>query len=431
MFINRNFVIISNAVNSYCHKLTWGKCIKLKGVSKSVFEKRHVTTIVAARESLKDLVGGTKKLIGVSDESSKIEMAPVAESQAELPVRSMSDSYSELIIPLSNVVARQKYLNPSLKGVRFGRILEDLDTFAVYISYKHTVVDRSKKAAISIVTALVDRIEKQTDIVPDMDVKMTGNVTWVGKSSMEVTMKLQQEVNSAIQTILIAKFLMVSRNPATKKAAVVCPLKPETPKEEKIFQLGEVNKLVRQGEAKRNLLKTHPSEEEREMIHQLFLQTLDPNFQTFRHRVKPENSVWMEDTILKNLHICFPEARNLYNKIFGGYLMRIAYELAWANAALHCSSRNFSLMIVDDIAFLKSVEIRSLLLMSSQVVFTQDTSLQIHVHAEVIDPDDGSRSTSNNFHFTFRCHEPTIPTVMPKTYAEYMLYLDGKRHFES
>jgi hypothetical protein len=57
------------------------------------------------------------------------------------------------------------------------------------------------------------------------------------------------------------------------------------------------------------------------------------------------------------------------------------------------------------------------LLFVFQVVYTQDTNLQIHVHAEVMDPDDGSRSTSNNFHFTFRCHEPTIPSVMPKTYA--------------
>lgn len=36
------------------------------------------------------------------------------------------------------------------------------------------------------------------------------------------------------------------------------------------------SKLRRQEEANKNLLKTHPSEVEREMIHQKFLQTLDP-----------------------------------------------------------------------------------------------------------------------------------------------------------
>ena len=52
-----------------------------------------------------------------------------------------------------------------------------------------------------------------------------------------------------------------------------------------------------------------------------------------------------------------------------------------------------------------------------QVVYTQDRDIQIHVHAEVIDPDMGSQSTSNNFHFTFRCYEPKIPEIMPRSYA--------------
>lgn len=69
-------------------------------------------------------------LYRASDGMEKVELAYIAESQEELPVRSMSDSYSELVIPLSDVAARQKYLNPSMKGIRFGRILEDLDTFS-------------------------------------------------------------------------------------------------------------------------------------------------------------------------------------------------------------------------------------------------------------------------------------------------------------
>ncbi|XP_022340976.1 acyl-coenzyme A thioesterase 9, mitochondrial-like isoform X2 [Crassostrea virginica] len=431
MFLRKSWMLVRNAVNSSHLAHINRDCtpiVKHGRVLQAL--KRHLT-IAAARESLKDLVGGTQKLIGASHGAAGIEMSPVAESQGELPVRSMSDSYSELIIPLSDVGSRQKYLNPSMKGIRFGRILEDLDTFSVYASYKHTFVDRSKKAAISIVTALVDRIEKQDEIAIDVDIIMSGNVTWAGRSSMEVTTKLQQKLDSGTKTILVARFLMVARNPQTKKAAVVCALKPQNPEEEQIFQMGEESKLRRQEETKRDLLKTHPSEAERELIHEKFLQTLDPNFHTFRQQVKPDNTVWMEDTTLKNLHICFPESRNLYNKIFGGYLMRKAYELAWANTAMYCSSRNVSLLIVDDIAFLKSVEIRSLLLMSSQVVYTQDKDIQIHVHAEVIDPDMGSQSTSNNFHFTFRCHEPKIPEIMPRSYAEYMLYLDGKRHFES
>ena len=53
-----------------------------------------------------------------------------AKSQDELPLRRMSDSYREAIIPLgSDPKFTEKYIN-FYKGIRFGRILEDLDTFA-------------------------------------------------------------------------------------------------------------------------------------------------------------------------------------------------------------------------------------------------------------------------------------------------------------
>ena len=48
-------------------------------------------------------------------------------------------------------------------------------------------------------------------------------------------------------------------------------------------------------------------------------------------RIKPENTVWFEDAKWKNLIVCQPEHRNRFNKIFGGFIMRQAFELAWAN----------------------------------------------------------------------------------------------------
>uniref|UniRef100_A0A0M3IXM3 HotDog ACOT-type domain-containing protein n=1 Tax=Ascaris lumbricoides TaxID=6252 RepID=A0A0M3IXM3_ASCLU len=89
---------------------------------------------------------------------------------------------------------------------------------------------------------------------------------------------------------------------------------------------------------------------------------------SFRHRVLPPNHVWIEDAKLKNAVLCFPVDRNVYNKIFGGYLMRLAFELAWCNAAMYAKGR-VKIAAVDDILFRKSVEIGSLLLLSSQVVF--------------------------------------------------------------
>ena len=63
----------------------------------------------------------------------------------------------------------------------------------------------------------------------------------------------------------------------------------------------------------------------------------------------------------------------------------------------------------------------------SQIVYTQGNYLQTRVHAEVVQPRKGTVDTTNVFHFHFTS-EQEFPQVMPSTYGEYMLYLDGRRH---
>lgn len=45
-------------------------------------------------------------------------------------------------------------------------------------------------------------------------------------------------------------------------------------------------------------------------------------------------AVLMDETAYEKSLICFPFQKNLHNKMFGGYLMRKAYEAAFANASL-------------------------------------------------------------------------------------------------
>lgn len=178
-----------------------------------------------------------------------------------------------------------------------------------------------------------------------------------------------------------------------------------------------------------SLLKTPPNIDERLIIHELFLKTVNEKAATFKRLITPENTVWMDEAGLKNIIVCFPQERNLYNKIFGGFLMRQAFELAWANACIFSKSRP-RLIAVDDIVFKRPVEIGSLLYLSSQVVYTKDTNLQVKVHAEVVNSTTGIHETTNIFHYTFATEGITLSTVMPRSYSEYMLYLDGKRHYE-
>ncbi|KAL5004407.1 hypothetical protein ScPMuIL_017863 [Solemya velum] len=353
--------------------------------------------------------------------------------QDELPPRKMKDTFQEVMIPLSDAAVRQKYLNVFV-GIRFGRLLEDMDTFAGVVCFKYLVPHISQmdpRRPVMMATALVDKISlEKTPIAHDKDIKMLGYVSWCGSSSMEITINLEQEKNESWNKLLEARLLFVSRNVLTGGPAFVNPLQAEGLEEEKIMLMGEARKKERISEGQETLLKTPPNEQERQLIHNTFLQTMDPKSYTFRVRVKPDNSEWMENARLKNLIVCFPEQKNINNKIFGGFLMRKAFELAWVNATLFSKTRP-TVCVVDDIVFRRPVEIGSLLFLSSQIVYTEGSKMQVFVHAEVVNPKDGSHKTTNDFHFTFDTELADLKNVIPKTYAESMLYLEGKRHFES
>uniref|UniRef100_A0A8C7A3U6 Acyl-CoA thioesterase 9 n=1 Tax=Neovison vison TaxID=452646 RepID=A0A8C7A3U6_NEOVI len=126
-------------------------------------------------------------------EERKLLQSFLAESQKGLPPRRMRDSYIEVLLPLgSQPELREKYLTVQ-NTIRFGRILEDLDSLGVLICYMHTRIHEAKMSPLSIVTALVDKIDMcKMSLSPEQDIKFSGHVSWVGKTSMEVKMQMFQ-----------------------------------------------------------------------------------------------------------------------------------------------------------------------------------------------------------------------------------------------
>ncbi|KAG8450630.1 hypothetical protein GDO86_003053 [Hymenochirus boettgeri] len=406
------------------------------------FFNRSLKTAGVTHSTLPDMNGVRDRLRAIVGASSnwsdhvqamrerKSLQSLLASKQDDLPARKMKDSYIEVMLPLgSQPQLREKYLNV-YNNVRFGRILEDLDSLGVLICYTHTKSEMRQTSPLSIVTALVDKIDLQKQIIsPDCDIKFTGHVSWVGKTSLEVKMHMLQLHNGDYSPVLDATFVMVARDPENKGPAFINPLTPDGPEEENLFKQGELNKTRRVDFSTASLLKMAPTAEERQIVHDLFLHTLDTRTVSFRGRILPPNSMWMEDAKLKGLEICHPQQRNIFNRIFGGFLMRKAYELGWATACSFGGSRPY-VVAVDDIMFQKPVEIGSLLFLSSQVCYTKKNYIQIRVHSEVSDPNTREHHTTNIFHFTFMSDQE-VPQIVPQTYGESMLYLDGKRHFDA
>eukprot|EP00045_Choanoeca_perplexa_P005555 m.46915 g.46915 ORF g.46915 m.46915 type:complete len:167 (-) comp13183_c0_seq2:398-898(-) len=128
----------------------------------------------------------------------------------------------------------------------------------------------------------------------------------------------------------MASFTMVARDSRTGKAYQVNRLHPRSDEERRIYDRASALKDARKERASKSLDRLPPTEEERLVVHDLFLRTRDLN-----HSVKlPESMRWISDTAHESINMCHPQDRNIHNSIFGGFLMREAFELAWMSASM-------------------------------------------------------------------------------------------------
>ncbi|KAG0230228.1 hypothetical protein BGW42_001095 [Actinomortierella wolfii] len=349
----------------------------------------------------------------------------------DLVLKTMSDSYTEVILPFaSDKSLLEEYINVG-GSLRHGKIMEDLDALAGAIAYKHADDGKANSSPLTIVTASVDRIDFLKELGVK-DLKLSGHVTYVGYSSMEVFMKMEeiepQKPGGHGDTILVARFSMVARDALTGKAAQVNPMLLQNDVEKKLFQMGEDHKARKRVASDSALTKRPPTQEERFLIHDLYLEYSKYDDKEGKAK-KPDNVEWMADTKMSAIHIMQPQDRNIHDKIFGGYLMRLAYELAFCNASVFIGSRP-KFLALDEISFRAPVPIGTFLALDSQIVYAEGGdhhSFQVMVKADVLDVKAGTRNTTNTFWFTFRDPVKGTSRIMPRTYAESMLYLEGKR----
>lgn len=377
----------------------------------------------------------------------KSEASELAAPQPDpLVPRHMYDSYSELILPFgSSSQLMEEYINAS-GGIRMGKLMEHLDSLAGSISYKHMLgpgvqtLGRIQERGFYIVTASVDRLDMLTPLNPTRDLRLSGQVIYTGRSSMEVAVKMETiGMGQPEETVLLGRFSMVCRDANTHKARQVNPLIISTSEERSLHAMGEHLKQRRQTSALRSLSRVPPSSAEAEALHSFYLRY-------GQHDEKGENSldpaqgeqVWMGDTRLEKCMLMFPQERNVHQKVFGGYLMRLAYELGFTSTSIFTRGP-VRFLSLDGISFSRPVPIGSILRLTSQILHTTTPTesqfpmlVHVGVKANVVDVKTGSEQTTNDFRFTW-CRESGegVPRkVVPKTYKEAMLWLEGRRALE-
>ncbi|KAF4568343.1 hypothetical protein EYR40_010253 [Pleurotus pulmonarius] len=356
--------------------------------------------------------------------------------------RNMTDSYSELILPFgSSPELLEQYTNAA-GGIRTGKLMEHLDSLAGSIAYKHMLgpnvetLGKIHERGFYIVTASVDRLDMLSTLDPSRNLRLSGQVIYTGRSSMEVVVKMESIPVEGVgeETVLIGRFSMVCRDAYTHSARDVNPLITSTDAEKQLFALGDKIKHRRQSQLLRSLSRVPPSSEEAQVLHEFWLK-FGKEEETWKKSVSVDGKerVWMGETMVEKTMLMFPQERNVHSKVFGGYLMRLAYELGFTNASLFTRG-HVRFLSLDKIAFARPVPIGSILKLTSCVLHSTSTPqfpvlVHIGVKADVIDPKTGEEQTTNDFRFTWcRDHGPPLEkVVVPRTYRGSMLWLEGRR----
>ncbi|KAI3746727.1 hypothetical protein L6452_09166 [Arctium lappa] len=142
--------------------------------------------------------------------------------------------------------------------------------------------------SLLLVTAYVDKMVLKKPIMVDTDLKIIGVVTWVGHSSMEIQLEASRKL---------------------------------------LWQEAEKRNVSRK--KRRTQLKNVDCEREAERINALLAEgRVFIDMLTLADR----DSILIKDTCLQNALVCQPQQRNTHGRIFGGFLMRRAFELAFATA---------------------------------------------------------------------------------------------------
>uniref|UniRef100_A0AC34R6U7 HotDog ACOT-type domain-containing protein n=1 Tax=Panagrolaimus sp. JU765 TaxID=591449 RepID=A0AC34R6U7_9BILA len=353
---------------------------------------------------------------------------------SKLEPRRMHDSRSQILVPIaSDPEARIRYISHS-GAVRFGKLLEDMDMFSAWLGFLHNfgsveAMEEEKPIRRAMVTACVDKIDLQRNILSsERDMVLDGHIGYVGKTSVETIMRLfQEDGKGSMQQLLQAKFVMVSLDPLeTKKTVPVHPMSRPSVEEAVIFNAGVMAFKDRKQADQYSLFLRPPVPEEIQLLHETFLNSLGKDEHTYGQRPTRSGDIYMMDTQLQTTKICFPENKNIYGKIFGGFLMREAFELASATSKFFCKKPT-EVFAVDDIVFRRPVETGDTLIFTAWVTYTLQNCMQVRVEARVRNYD--KEQTSNTFHFSFRTRDDSpVSAVVPNKYNEGMMMLNGRRH---
>ncbi len=324
-------------------------------------------------------------------------------------MRPTDTSINRVLALSTDATLRRRFMvvdEPIQGNLRFGLTLELLDKLAEETSLGYV---RNFDPDARVVTAAIDSIRVRRPADVHRDVQFLARLNYVGRTSMEVGIRVEQGEDH----IASCYFTMVARNQSLP------PLEVRDALEQRRHERA-IRRRQRWREMERAVLEP-PTREEFEMLLRLHTEQEQPEFAGLRVR----------DLVAHSWERVYPEQENVPRKIFGGYLIHRAFQLASIHAEQLVDGRAV-VAAVNRINFKQPVRIGDKLRFVSRIVYTGKTSIAVDTKIERISRDKSIRDITNDCIFTFvhvdeQLRSQRVPRVFPASYDEDARYVAAYR----
>lgn len=329
-----------------------------------------------------------------------------------------------LTIPLgSDPALRRRYMlvdEDVPANVRFGLVLEVLDKVA-----EECALDFVRRAhpQARVVTAAIDNIYMRSAADVHRDLVFRARVNFVGRTSLEVGIRIEHPAGPGLAATHIAScyFTMVARS-TTGAGAASLVLPGFEPSDDLAVRRWERAIARREGYRQQlDQAQEPPSREEYALLAALHAAQDQPGFQGLLAR----------DCVTSGWERTYPEHENVPTKIFGGHLIRQAFEQS-AICAEQVAPHRPAIKAVNRINFVQPVRMGDKLQFLSRAVYSGRTSVCVETDIIRVSRDRTQTNLSNSCVFTFanvddEFRPQAVPPIYPTTYAEDARYLAAHR----
>lgn len=334
------------------------------------------------------------------------------------------ETTQEQLLPLStDRDLRRRFMvvkEPIPGNFRFGMLLEDLDWLAWRTAIAYAQQSHPEPRAV---TAALDEIVVRRVADVTQDVRCRARINYVGRTSMEVGIRVESSPGG--EPLASCYFTMVARDgdgPDARNLAVPPLDISDDVGRHRAARAEERRALRRREEA---VAEDPPTADEFRLLQQHHRAQEAPGFAGALAR----------EFVAENWERTYPEQENRSQVVFGGYIMRRAFELS-AVCAEKIAPDRAVLAAVNRVNFFIPVQIGDKLNVTSRVVYTEGAAVCVEAEIHRVSRDRQRSALSNSCLFTFLNVDAglaprEVPTVYPADWREDARWLAARRNLAS